>query len=185
MIFFERMDEMKEIMLLAAVDANWGIGYQDQLLFHLKKDMEYFRTLTLQNIVVMGRKTFESLPAGRPLPERKNIVLTRQMGWGEAYAKGDEDFIIFHSPDQVLAFVADQREDVYIIGGGEVYRQFLGCASRAYITKVKARKQADTFFPDLDQAAGWNRVYESEMLIDESGVEFQFVQYRNIGVDSR
>ena len=78
---------MKEITLLAAVDANWGIGFQNQLLFHLKKDMEYFRKLTLQNIVVMGRKTFESLPGGRSLPERKNIVLTRQAGWEEAYAK--------------------------------------------------------------------------------------------------
>lgn len=174
---------MKEITLLAAVDANWGIGFQNQLLFHLKKDMEYFRKLTMQNIVVMGRKTFESLPGGRSLPERKNIVLTRQAGWEEACAKKEEDVLVFHSPDQVLAFVADRREDVYIIGGGQVYRQFLGCASMAYITKVHERKQADTFFPHLDQIEGWSKVSESEMLIDESGVEFQFVQYKHIGGD--
>lgn len=182
---FERMEAMKEIALLAAVDANWGIGYQNQLLFHLKKDMEYFRKLTLKNIVVMGRKTFVSLPGARPLPERKNIVLTRQKGWEEACAKNEEEVIVFHSIDQVLAYVDGQGEDVYIIGGGEVYRQFLGCASMAFITKVKARKQADTFFPHLDQIEGWNKVYESEMFIDESGIEFQFLQYCHIGADSR
>ena len=168
---------MKEIMLLAAADANWGIGYQNRLLFHLKEDMKYFRKLTLGNIVVMGRKTFESLPEGRPLPGRTNIVLTRQTGWGAVLAKGDEEFVVLHSPEQVLSYVADRREDVYVIGGGEVYRQFLRCASKAYITKVQAEKQADTFFPDLDQTAGWNRGDESERIHDETGVEYQFVQY--------
>ena len=168
---------MREIMLLAAADANWGIGYQNRLLFHLKEDMQYFRKLTLGNIVVMGRKTFESLPEGRPLPERTNLVLTRQTGWGKALAQGDEEVVVVHSPDQVLAYVADRREDVYVIGGGEIYRLFLGCASRAFITKVQAEKQADTFFPDLDQLAGWSRGYESERIHDASGVEYQFVQY--------
>lgn len=169
---------MKSFTLLAAVDREWGIGYHNQLLFHLKRDMEVFQQKTLKNIVVMGRKTLESLPGGRPLPNRKNIVLTRRTSLFGGDGKEDENLVILHSRREVIEYVEDAPEAVFIIGGGEIYRQFLDIASDAYITKVDEVKKSDTHFPDLDQMAGWHLDSESEKMWDEKGIAYQFAYYR-------
>ena len=169
---------MKSITLLAAVDREWGIGYHNQLLFHLKKDMEIFQQKTLQNIVVMGRKTLESLPGGRPLPNRKNIVLTRQTSLSRGDGEESGSLVVLHSRREVIQYVADAPEAVFIIGGGEVYQPFLDIASDAYITKVNEVKKADVYFPDLDRMAGWRLAFESEKMWDESGISYRFAYYR-------
>lgn len=168
---------MKKIALIAAVDREWGIGCRNELLFHLRQDLAAFRERTLHNIVVMGRKTFESLPGKRPLPDRKNIVLSRgKVGCG-LDSRSEDGFLVLHSVEEVLGLVEGEREDVFIIGGGEIYRQFLGTASEAYITKVDAVREADTYFPDLDQMPDWNLISDSGGWRDEGDVRFQFLRY--------
>lgn len=171
---------MKQITLLAAVDQNWGIGYQNCLLFHLKKDMEFFREKTTHNIVVMGRKTLESLPGGHLLPNRKNIVLTTNREFGKRYEKEEGELVVLHSPEEVLTYIENEERAVFVIGGGQIYRQFLNVASRAYITKAATVREADTFFPNLDQDAAWRKLSESEKIVDESGVAFRFTEYCRI-----
>lgn len=168
---------MKQITLLAAVDQNWGIGYQNRLLFQLKKDMEFFREKTAHNIVVMGRKTLESLPGGRPLTNRKNIVITTNREFGKRYEKEEGELVVLHSPEEVMSYIENEERDVFVIGGGQIYRQFLSVASRAYITKAAIVREADTFFPDLDQDTAWKKLSEGEKIVDESGVIFRFTEY--------
>ncbi len=160
----------KKICLLAAVDRNWGIGRQNHLLFHLKQDMRFFAEKTKGNIVVMGRKTLESLPGGRPLGERTNIVLTRQ-------AMEIEGAVVAHSLEEVMSFVKSRKEEVFVVGGGEIYRQYLDIASEAYITKVDAVREADVYFPNLDRMTDWKMISSSGRLCDESGIGLEFVTY--------
>lgn len=168
---------MKEIRLLAAVDRNWGIGCQNQLLFRLKKDMDFFRKKTTHNIVIMGRKTLESLPGGKPLPNRTNIVLTGDREMKKRYGEEGGELVFLHSPEEVLAYVEHDEREVFVIGGEQTYREFLDVASEAYITKVDTVRTADTFFPDLDQEKEWEKKAEGERITDESGVTFRFTEY--------
>ena len=126
----------------------------------------------------MGRKTLESLPGGRPLPNRKNIVLTRQTSLSRGDGEESGSLVVLHSRREVIQYVADAPEAVFIIGGGEVYQQFLDIASDAYITKVNEVKKADVYFPDLDRMAGWRLAFESEKMWDESGISYRFAYYR-------
>lgn len=172
---------MKEITLLAAVDRQWGIGYKNQLLFHLSRDMEMFRKKTIHQIVIMGRKTFESLPGGKPLQDRENIVLSRKKDWQNVYEKPGHCFRVFHSVREAVDYVNDDTRDVFVIGGAEIYKQFLPFASAACITKINAQRQADCFFPDLERYQNWVRISESGIQKDQSGVVFRFVEYKQVG----
>ena len=117
--------------LIAAADENWGIGKNGGLLAHISGDMKYFRETTKGKIVVMGRKTLESFPGGKPLKNRVNIVLT-----------GNKDFVpegvvICHSVEETLEKLKEYpKEDVFIIGGGMIYKAFLPWCEKAYITHV-------------------------------------------------
>lgn len=172
---------MKEITLLSAVDRQWGIGCNNELLFHLSKDMEMFRKRTTHQIVIMGRKTLESLPGGRPLPNRKNIVLSRKKSWRNLWESQGDKVNVFQSVREVLDYVKDETKDVFVIGGEEIYRQFLPFSATAYITEIDAQRQADCFFPDLRQDPEWIRISESGIHKDQSGVEFRFVKYKRMG----
>ncbi len=152
---------------IAAVDQNWGIGRDNALLFHIPADMKRFRALTEGKTVLMGRKTLQSLPNGRGLPHRRNIVLT-----------GDRDFSaenaeIVHFPVEA---VFQAGEDAWIIGGESVYRRFLPLCDRVYITKIFADGHADAFFPDLDSDPHWQVNTESEIM-EDNGLRYQFVEY--------
>lgn len=152
---------------IAAVDQNWGIGRDNALLFHIPADMKRFRALTEGKTVLMGRKTLQSLPNGRGLPHRRNIVLT-----------GDRDFAaenaeIVHFPVEA---VFQAGEDAWIIGGESVYRRFLPLCDRVYITKIFADGHADAFFPDLDSDPHWQMDTESEIM-EDNGLRYQFVEY--------
>lgn len=172
---------MKEIALLSAVDRQWGIGCHNELLFHLSKDMEMFRKRTIHQIVIMGRKTLESLPGGKPLPNRKNIVLSRKKGCHNLYESQEDGVSVFQSVREALDYVKDETKEVFVIGGAEIYRQFLPFSTTAYITEIDAQRQADCFFPDLRKDSRWIRVSESRIHKDQSGVEFRFVKYRRVG----
>lgn len=152
---------------IAAVSQSWGIGKDNRLLFHISADMKRFRALTLDKTVLMGRRTLESMPGGKGLPHRRNIVLTSNPAYT---AQGAETVL---NPVQAL-FTAG--EDAAVIGGESVYRRFLPLCQRVYITKVFADAEADAFFPDLDADPRWQVERESE-IFEENGLRYQFVDY--------
>ena len=139
--------------LIVAVDRNWGIGRQDQLLFRISDDMKRFRSLTLGKVVILGRRTLQAFPGCRPLEKRMNIVLTRRA----CYAA--EPAIICHSLEELGTQVRDMPDDdLFVIGGATVYRQLLPFCKYAYVTKIDSLGEADCFFPDLDADPEWELV---------------------------
>lgn len=158
---------------IVAVDKNWGIGYRGQLLVRIPADMKYFRQMTLGKVVVMGKETFLSLPGRAPLPERINIVLS------EVREMGRKDLIVCTSLDelwqQLRSYPADE---VFVIGGANVYAQLLPYCRAAYVTKIDCECPADRFFPDLDQAAGWEMVEEGPAQAHQV-LQFRFTRYEN------
>ena len=137
-----------------AVAENGVIGKNNDLPWHLPEDLKHFKEITLGKTVVMGRKTFESIFARlkKPLPGRKNVVISRQ----EAY-KVPEGVLVFKSLDDAYKALAD--EDLYIIGGAEIYKQALPLAEKLYMTHVAGNYQGDAFFPKLDFSQ-WEKVEE-------------------------
>lgn len=152
---------------IAAVSRNWGIGKDNALLFHISGDMKRFRALTMGKTVLMGRKTLESMPGGKGLPGRRNVVLTGN----RAYAAQEAEVVT--SPVQAVLAVG---EEAAVIGGESVYRLFLALCDRVYITKIFAEAEADAFFPDLDADPRWQVEQESEVF-EENGLRYQFVDY--------
>ncbi|MBQ7485798.1 MAG: dihydrofolate reductase [Oscillospiraceae bacterium] len=155
---------------IVAVSENWGIGKDGELLFHIRDDLRRFRALTEGRTVLMGRKTLESLPGGRGLPNRRNIVVSRRAGWTAENAEVFSDL-------QAAADAAG--DDAVVIGGGSIYRALLPLCRRVRATKVFAAPPADTFFPNLDEDPAWHAVWQSEVM-EENGVSFQYVDYERI-----
>lgn len=153
---------------IVAVSRSWGIGKDGQLLFHISADLQRFRALTTGHTVVMGRKTLQSLPGGRGLPNRRSLVLTRQERFTPERAE------TVHSLAELLALAGDEA---FVIGGQEVYEQLLPYCTRAYVTKVFADVPADAFFPNLDEDPLWRAVSTGEMQ-EENGLTFQYVEYQ-------
>ena len=142
---------------IAAADRNWGIGQGNKLLISIPADMRFFHEKTMGHVVVMGRKTLESFPNGKPLRDCVNIVLTRDRNYS---VKGAE---IVHGVDELQELLKQYPSDeVYVIGGEQIYRQLLPFCDTAYITKIDYAYQADAFFPDLDADAAWEIAEESE-----------------------
>jgi len=131
------------ITLIAAVAENSAIGKGNKMLWHLPDDFRYFRRNTLGHSVVMGRRTFESI--GKPLPGRRNIVLTRQADWMA------EDVDVANSVNDVLTYCRDERE-IFVIGGADLYRQMLPLAQKILLTRVHASPDGDAFFPEISEA---------------------------------
>lgn len=157
---------------IVAVDANWAIGCQGDLLFSLPTDMRRFRSLTMGGTVILGRKTLESFPGGKPLPKRRNIVITRNT---DLTVEGAE---IASGPEEALA-LAQGDENIWVIGGGSVYTALLSRCERVYLTKVdQTAENADTFFPNLDKLPGW-KVKERSEPVEENGLTYRFIDYVN------
>ena len=159
---------------IAVVDQNWAIGRDSGLLFSLPADMRRFRALTLEGTVILGRKTLDSFPGGKPLPRRRNIVITRNRTFAREGAE------IAPSPEAALDLVSGTPEDrLWVIGGGSIYRALLPRCRRVYLTKVDAAAEdADTFFPNLDQLPGWAAERVGEPM-EENGLIYRFVEYIN------
>lgn len=146
------------ISLIWAMDDNRLIGVENRLPWKLPADMKWFRRHTLGKTIVMGRKTFESF-GGKPLPERTNIVITRDKGYQAPGA------IVVHSIAEALQAAADQPE-IFIIGGASFYEQMLPRADRLYITHVHGAFSGDAWFPSFDMTA-WRLVTSEESGVDE------------------
>ena len=153
---------------IVAAAENWGIGKDHALLYHISADLKRFKELTMGHTVIMGRKTFQSLPGGKGLPGRRNIVLSR-----------NPDFTAENAEvvDTVMAavFTANDAES-FIIGGDSIYRAFLSACDTVYLTRIFASPEADSFFPDLDELPDW-AVTEASEIMEENGIRFQYLTY--------
>jgi dihydrofolate reductase len=163
------------IALIAAVAQNGAIGKDNALLWHLPADMKFFRETTQGHVVITGRKNYESIPPKfRPLPNRTNIVVTRQTGYRAPGA------IVMHSLENALAEARKLENDTcFIIGGGELYREALqkDLADKLIITHVNTTPQADTFFPEI-APENWSVVTKTKLSADNSNpFDMEFVVY--------
>ncbi|MDE6851978.1 MAG: dihydrofolate reductase [Lachnospiraceae bacterium] len=161
---------------IVCVDRNWAIGKENQLLVNIPADKHFFRGLTTGGVVLGGRKTMEGLPDGVVLPDRVNIVLTRQLDYQY------EDAVVVHSRAEALDVLRSYDDKhVFVIGGGVVYQTFLRYCDHVYVTKVGKSYEADTFFPNLDQKEEWEVVWQSEGQSYQE-IPFTFYQYRRKNV---
>lgn len=157
--------------LIVAVDMKWGIGRDGELLRRISGDMKRFRQMTMDNVLVLGRKTLESFPGGKPLPKREHIVLTGNQAYqaeGVQLCHGIGDLT------EALQQIEDKK--VFVVGGGSVYQQLLPFCERAYVTKIQDSFPADTYFPNLDENSSWTLVEKGEIQ-EEDGVKFSFDLY--------
>lgn len=161
---------MKHLSIIVAVARNYGIGHQNQLLYWLPNDLKRFKALTTGHTIIMGRRTFESLPKGA-LPHRRNIVLSRRT---DCMYEGAE---CFSSLAEALAHCSED-EEVFIIGGASVYREALPLADRLYLTQVDDEsKEADVFFPPINQQE-WKEIGRDVHQTDEKHLyPYCFVDY--------
>jgi len=153
--------------IIVAVDNKWGIGCENDLLFNLPLDMQHFKNATLNKTVVMGKNTLLSLPNGKPLKNRENIVLST--------SKLDGDFILVKSLEELLS-ITKNKDDVFIIGGASVYELLLPYCDEAIITKVDADGGADCFFPNLDEHKDFVLSSEGEW-INDGDYRIRFCRY--------
>lgn len=162
--------------LIFAVDNNWNIGYDGDMLFKISEDLKRFRSLTEGNIIIMGRKTFESLPEKKALPNRINIVITRDKEY-----KAD-NIIVINSLDKLFPLIeklkssSENELETFVIGGGNVARQLISYCNKAYITKVFRAFEADTLIPNLDLDDDWKIEKESEVY-RQNNLLYKYVDY--------
>ena len=160
------------ISIIAAIGKNNELGKKNELLWNLPADMQHFRDITRGHTVIMGQKTFESI--GRPLPNRRNIVVTRSDSF--TY-KGIE---ISKSLEDTIQSFKNANEEVFVIGGGEIYRQTINEADKLYITHVKENfPEADVFFPKIDSS--WKEISREKHEPDEKNAwAYAFSIYEKI-----
>ena len=163
------------ISAIVAVDNNWGIGYNGDLLEHIPEDLKYFQALTTGHVVVMGRKTWDSLPK-KPLKDRLNIVISSQ----PRGPLGDMAFSIPMNEAKVRVAMSENDEEWFIIGGGTIYKEFLSICDRVYVTKIyKDHDNVDTYFPNLDKSEEWAPAACGQLLT-HNDLTYQFWQYDRI-----
>ena len=155
-----------EIVLIAAVDVNLAIGKDGTIPWDIKEDLKFFKEKTENTAIIMGRATYDSI--GRPLPNRKNIVMTKSI-------QGREGVTEVSSTEKALEEAIEYSKTVSVIGGEYIYKEFLPLATKLLITEIKLEvDSADTFFPEWDKSL-WKE--NSRLERSESGIEFSFVEY--------
>ncbi len=142
---------------IVAVDSNWAIGNKGQLLVSIPADQKNFRRITTGNTIVYGRKTLETFPQQVVLPNRRNIILSTR----EDYTVKNAE--VAHNREELLELVENEDKDnVFIIGGASVYKEFLDLCDEAIVTMIEKEYQADTYFPNLDKDSEWELADESD-----------------------
>lgn len=168
------------IIAIAAVDENWGIGYNNKLLVQIPEDMQMFKELTENNAVIMGKNTFNSI--GHPLKNRINIVVTHEY----SSPVRDENGVIYLNMNNLINYILQNKaianfinQDIYIIGGASIYEQLLPYCDRALITKIVQTYKADTYFPNLDKNEKWEIAEDGEVK-SFNGIQYKFTTYERI-----
>lgn len=163
---------MLNLSIIAALDKNNAIGYRNNLLCYLPADLKHFKQLTSGHSIVMGRKTFESLPKGA-LPNRKNIVLSKNKNFH------CENCIIIRSVDELFNIDHDDDE-IFIIGGAQIYSLFIDKANMLYLTHIHHEFKADTFFPEFN-VENWKIIEKKDFEADDKNkFNFSFITYQKI-----
>ena len=161
----------KDITLIAAISDNNALGKDNQLIWHISEDLKRFKRLTQDHAVIMGRKTFESMP--KALPNRTNIILTRNREYTAT------DALIAHTPQEALAFTGDDKQP-FIIGGGEIYTLFLDVSHTIELTRVHNTFEADAFFPAIDTTK-WLLIAEKKnMPTSDQPLTYSYLTYKKI-----
>lgn len=162
--------------LIVAVDKNFGIGFNQNLLYNIPEDMDFFKASTLDKVVVMGDLTLKSLPGGKPLKRRHNVIISADKNF-----KLDGAHVCY-SKEEVLEYIKQFKpSDVFIIGGAFVYKEFLPHCKRAYITKIDALREANKFFPNIDEMKNWTMISKSQDMYS-GGIKFNFCIYENYDI---
>lgn len=156
------------LSILVASNYDGVIGLKKELPWKISKDLKYFKKLTMNNKIVMGRKTFESI--GRVLPKRDHIVITRNENY-----KAPKDVKIIHSYKELKPLINDD-EEVFIVGGGEIFNDFIDIVDRVYITFVDVDVKGDTFFP-IEKLEGFNEIKREKSIDEKSGIKLEFTVY--------
>jgi dihydrofolate reductase len=158
------------ITLIVAMDRKRGIGIANQLPWRLPEDLAHFKRTTTGHAIIMGRKTFDSI--GRPLPGRRNIVVTRNPAWRH------EGAMTASTPEQARALARNEQE-AFIIGGAELFAQTIALADRMIVTEIAGQFACDTFFPEVD-AASWRETGRESLHSAASGLDFAIVTYDRV-----
>lgn len=159
----------QHLTIVVAMDARRGIGIDNKLPWHLPEDLAHFKRVTLGRPIIMGRKTFDSI--GRPLPGRRNIVVTRNAGWRH------EGVEVAHSLQEAVALAG--IESASIIGGAQIFTEALDLADSMIVTHIDKQYPCDTFFPEIDTAR-WTAVASEQQRSEAEGIEFSFVTYDKV-----
>lgn len=169
------------IACVVCVDQNYGIGNKDKLLVHIPEDMKRFKEITIDGSVIVGRKTYDTLPK-KPLNDRTNIIITKK---SKKRPKLQRDNTIHANMKYIKAWlsqkeVIEENNGIYVIGGGMIYKELLPFCERVYITKVyNAYDDVDTYFPNIDNMPEWEMTYVGEMK-EHNGVQYQFCIYDRV-----
>ena len=155
--------------LILAVDKNWAIGQDNKMLYDLKKDLNHFKETTTGGLIIMGRKTFDSM--GFALPNRENIILSRDKNLKRDGA------LVFNDIREIISYVEKSDKEAFVIGGSQICELFLDEIYEAIITKIDAESVADTYLHNFDEDPDFEIVEESEP-IDDEGKKIKFVRYK-------
>ena len=159
-----------KLCAIVAVCDDWGIGLDGGMVVENREDMRHFVACTTGHPVIMGRKTLESFPGGRPLKNRRNIVLTRDRTFSP------DGVEVVHSVEEALSAVANE-EEAWVIGGGQVYELLLPHCEKAVVTRNHCVRESDTFFPNLDSLPDWKLTDAREGGVTPENVPFDFATY--------
>lgn len=162
------------MVLIAAVDKNWGIGKDNKLLKRIPEDLKRFSELTKGNIIIVGRRTLESFKDKKPLPDRVNVVMTRDPNYD------CEGAIIVHNLEELSDHIDCSAATVYVAGGESIYKLLLPYCSKAMITKIEGEFEADAYLVDLEETFGFKKTFEGEWQESKAGVRFKYVDYVRI-----
>lgn len=162
------------IAAIVAIDSNWGIGRNGDLLVNIPKDKKFFKEITDGSTVIMGRKTWDSLPK-KPLPNRINYIISRS-------ETCNNDSVKYISLIEAIEMIKNtsKNEKVFVIGGGQIYRELLPYCDTVYLTKIYGNFEADTFFPNINKMKEWKITDYSETEFVDGILPYQFVKYEKI-----
>jgi dihydrofolate reductase len=162
------------LSIIAAIASNNVIGKNNKLLWHIPMDLKRFKSITTGKTIIMGRKTFESLPG--VLPERYHVVITRNKN----FIVDDKNVEIVTSLEDILTKYENSQEEVFIIGGGEIYKELLPKVNKLYLTKLNKAYEGDTYFPQIDYLQ-WRELEKIDVLKDATNpISFSFITLERI-----